>query len=521
MASSYEPVNHLDEGTHTQIQQIIDAHEGTLDVPHVVTLDDADEYAGTFTNTGTGTKALHVVGNMLVDGSIENEGGPVYNVVSYGADESGATFSDSAIAAAIADIPSYGGKLYFPAGVYKVNGAITFDKPGTIVGDGLIASIIDSYSATADVITLIPATGYTAKVEGLAIRKQVTATDGAGIRLTSSGDGINMPTIEHCAIQHQYYGVRADKAVGITINGCYIAENLNSGLYLQNTTNVDSGDHAISNCIFANVAAISGSDVAIRQLSSGGLKISNNKFIGFTDQYHLSLAAGASTGVLVIDGNSFEGQGTSTHSNIRFDNSSGGSLWVYSIISNNEFGCLGPEASLIIGTAGGWLDTMIVSGNTFQVAGTKCISLAGGSHIYIHGNNIFGQGGSSVAFEVGAGVSHLHIGRNHIRGITTLLSGATPEIMEPCVQYGTTTSVTNTVYGALYSTPDITVTFPVAYRTAPKVTASCEGNGGAYNGAVGVAIKSVSVSQFVCSLVGITNGVTLTLHWSAYGDESI
>jgi hypothetical protein len=72
-----------------------------------------------------------------------------FNVLDYGAKGDGVTDDYAAIMLAVADIPTTGGKLYFPAGIYLSSGAIVAsNRPISIIGDGMGVSVLQFTSAT-------------------------------------------------------------------------------------------------------------------------------------------------------------------------------------------------------------------------------------------------------------------------------------------------------------------------------------------------------------------------------------
>src|SRR5262249_54923079 len=89
--------------------------------------------------------------------------GGVFNVKSYGAVGNGSTDDTTAITNAISAIPSAGGVLYFPAGIYKVTSGFTISKPIMIIGEGgsgpqdnstVAPSTINFSSATGTLFTV-------------------------------------------------------------------------------------------------------------------------------------------------------------------------------------------------------------------------------------------------------------------------------------------------------------------------------------------------------------------------------
>lgn len=75
------------------------------------------------------------------------------SVRDFGAMGDGIADDTAAINAGIAAMPAAGGRLYFPAGIYRVVGTVTLSKPGVYYGDGQ-ATVIRAASAAADVFAV-------------------------------------------------------------------------------------------------------------------------------------------------------------------------------------------------------------------------------------------------------------------------------------------------------------------------------------------------------------------------------
>lgn len=94
--------------------------------------------------TGTGTPGL-TFGNPVALSSpvtgFEDKGGQVFNVKAYGAVGDGVTDDSAALTAAYNALPSTGGVIFFPAGIYKITSTYIFTKPVALKGTGN-ASII-------------------------------------------------------------------------------------------------------------------------------------------------------------------------------------------------------------------------------------------------------------------------------------------------------------------------------------------------------------------------------------------
>jgi Pectate lyase superfamily protein len=85
------------------------------------------------------------------------------NVVSYGADPTGAADSTAAIQTAINALPATGGVLYLPAGTYKVSGTVTCTTvPVYFLGDGCWATTLE-FAGTGDCVRIYDPVTYSSR----------------------------------------------------------------------------------------------------------------------------------------------------------------------------------------------------------------------------------------------------------------------------------------------------------------------------------------------------------------------
>lgn len=156
----------------------------------------------------------------------------VYNVKAYGAKGDGVTDDTAAIQAAINAVPSGGGIVLLPPGVYLVS-TVTLPSNVTLQGSGPSATFIRGSSATADIIQINTATAVT--VQSLAVNNVLgTRTSGTGLHITSCrevritdvdvyGQGIGIvvdgaSTTEIYIERGVYGGITATSGIGIWIN---------------------------------------------------------------------------------------------------------------------------------------------------------------------------------------------------------------------------------------------------------------------------------------------------------------
>jgi hypothetical protein len=171
---------------------------------------------------------------------------------------------------------------------------------------------------------------------------------------------------QHCAI-----AARMGNAANWTLHDCnFSAAGLSgaTGIYVANPVTPDSGDSTIyGNLISGNGATGS---VGISQVSSGGLRIENNKIIHWTYGYLMQLAAGVATSDLIIVGNSIEHSMTAA---VTF-NKNAGATFGNVVIVGNQIGTNTPTGIWNAGGAG-WLQGVGIVAN--RLNSTTNISMAG------------------------------------------------------------------------------------------------------------------------------------------------
>lgn len=333
-----------------------------------------------------------------------------FNVKSdFGAVGDNSTDDTAAIQAACNAISS-GGIIYFPPGTYKVTGAITISAGGRLVGAGRALSIIATTSGTANVFTV----SATAAVsfEKLQITSGVVRSAGAGIQFTHGTTENVGSTVDDCIIGNQFRGLHFLRAQQWKVSKCYIADSYSIGVYVQNTYNVDSGDSSITESTFDNSRG--GTTYALFQGSGGGLRFCNNKILSHTYGVFFDLESAATTGILLIEGNSIEGQ-TTTAIDVENANSNGG--FTHVIIKGNQIS--GAANGVVTSGGSDFLNSVIIEGNSISVSsGGTCVSLSRGIKVYVGGNVYIGNGGSPIGLIAGSQISNLMFGTDVSQGIS-------------------------------------------------------------------------------------------------------
>lgn len=231
---------------------------------------------------------------LTLGGSIGMKG-PIYDVTAYGADKTGATASDAAIASAIAAIPSTGGALYFPFGAYIVNSPIVINKPMVVYGDVLYSGV-SSTSATNSVFQVTQGQSGQVIFRHLNIDKTAAgqpSTAGYGIDFTPTGgtDFVAAPVVEHCRIANQWIGLNFKRAISARVLFNSFAEQRSASVQFDYDVNPwGGGDHFLMGNFFSN--GYIGTTVGVQILGGAGFTIALNKFIGYQVQCALNVQNG-------------------------------------------------------------------------------------------------------------------------------------------------------------------------------------------------------------------------------------
>ena len=286
------------------------------------------------------------------------------NVKAYGAVGDGVADDTNAINAAIAAAATLGRTVWFPSGTYIVSAALTaITQPVALEGearDGASAkgARIAFTSGSATMLT----TSATISIKNLVFLGLVavgSVTTSKAIRLT----GGTYSVVENCTVAGFGTNLELSGAIAVSIrNNSFISAKV-WNVFIENTAIPDAGDHTITGNVFDTDTA-SGwvAAAAIRIESSGGCKISSNKFLRHTRQLDVAPADGATVTVLTVTGNSFQQGGGSEQVRIKAKNTTG--TYTESVISGNEFaaqaGSGTATCNILVGTGAA---NVTISGN--------------------------------------------------------------------------------------------------------------------------------------------------------------
>lgn len=135
--------------------------------------------------------------------------GPWLSAKDFGAEGDGKTDDTAALRKAIAAVPAAGGRLFFPAGSYRITGELTLTHPIDVEGAGEESTWIEVDMPAGDVIR-VAAGGV--HLRSLGFRAKVKRVGGAYVNFTPQG---NQSSLEHFEMHGPFVGV--NMASGATL----------------------------------------------------------------------------------------------------------------------------------------------------------------------------------------------------------------------------------------------------------------------------------------------------------------
>jgi len=341
----------------------------------------------------SGLLTTSAVARAVVPASRTGSGG-VQDVRAHGALGDGTTPDDAAFQAAVDALPESGGTIHIPPGTYLRTGTTnTRGKPILFAGSGKGSTFLKVAHSHNDI--LLHSGTESCDFRDFTFFSTQQRTGGAYIKIDpGNGKIAYSSTIERVRTYGHYVGIDLVRCSDTRIRDCPMIGNAGSYacVLTRNLTNPDSGDNSISGCFFSGAGG-----AGVRQESSGGLRLTDNKFNGLVEGFVLSPQSdGRSTSILLIQGNSFE---NASKRGILLERGNGKSIFTYGIISNNEFG-YSPVGIEIIAIGDTFYD-FIISDNIFAVPdnGTGII-MNGGNTFSVKGNIFDGIKESGLAIKL-------------------------------------------------------------------------------------------------------------------------
>ena len=198
------------------------------------------------------------------------------------------------------------GQPYIPSAHWRYSATVTVACPMMVKGDGRYNTILESTNTTQIGFNVTTSLSTTFEDLQFAPAAGVTPSGGSFVQFAVSG-GNNLESSFHRVLFNSYWhAVDFLQAAHWVINDCTFYGNVagSVALDISNTFNVDAGDSTVSDSFLGGYAA---NTQGIIYRSSGGLRLSNNKYVGLTTDVTVALASGAVTSDLLIDGGSMEG----------------------------------------------------------------------------------------------------------------------------------------------------------------------------------------------------------------------
>lgn len=458
---------------------------------------------------------------------VNASGSSTANVLDYGALASNSPGDAATNTTAFQAAFNTGKLVYVPKGIYYVNPGITTTGPG-MVGDGPKASLIAvSGSFSTNVITWNGVGGpgvYGPMFRDFTLQTNVySQTAGALLSVYPSSGEVQGTYVENCFFNSGYDGLAMNACPYFKVIGCTFNNASRAGLFVQNVIDVDSGDAAVTSCNFgAGFYSSDQEQSGILQYSSGGLKITNSKFLGGNHGYFMNaVLPSKGVGDLLISNCSIE---TNQFAGIKLRRKSGSYGWGGIVISGNQIGTPQPaEATnswcFIANDASGFINDLVISGNTFGVHNSNnSLGIDYNQDIYITANKFYAVGGSpsSAGISIGPSTLYCRVDYNDYRNFPTPVNASSSSVWGTgWNQKGLATGiVSNSSYGSLYI-GSVAVTFPQVFPPSaiPNVSVTIAGGSG---GGVSAWVQNVTNTGFNLYVIAVNNGVNSTdVFWCA------
>jgi Pectate lyase superfamily protein len=336
-------------------------------------------------------------------------------VTDYGAVCNGSTDDTTAIQAAINQAVTIGGGIVrLPVGSCASTGTLSITGTMTLQGSGRASSALFGTGGVAQQQITI-STNAPVYLRDFTLTTTSTKTGGWGIQVNGTGGSPenDESEFENLLINGQVTGLDFETAAYWTVRDCIFGPSVNPGnqVVIRNTTTPDAGNSKFIHNFF--VGGPSGMVDLIWQ-SSGGLRIIDNYFLGngtASTGIFINALSPVSTGIIVINGNTFDGP---TSSAITITTGAGSVLTNIPITGNTFDGSPTNHISINQGTSS-TLGGISITGNTLIANSSSVvgISIPTVGSVAITGNVIVG---GTTAINLGSGVASGVVTSNLVSG---------------------------------------------------------------------------------------------------------
>ncbi len=311
-----------------------------------------------------------------------------------------------------------GGRIYMPAGIYRVAGPLTNTEAIYVYGDGRRRTLIRKTTTTGNLFTIT--TDEPCVFRDFSITTSGTPTAGAYF----SVDGGSASTLNKFSRFYNlrlgtfYDGISFLDAKGFRIRDCRFVDGFHVGIDVSRSGSLepDNGDSMIYGCGF-DTSKTANTTYAIRQFASGGLRVIGNKFLRHDFQYSGQHGVNDGTSVLLLNSNSFENP---IVTNIAISENGGGSM-AKVVITGNQITANGTSYGMNIQDIRG----LTIGSNEMQLgsSATAAIFLQDVTAFMIAPNNIDGNS-SGVGISLNAGCLDGEVAVQNFKALTTNISNS-------------------------------------------------------------------------------------------------
>lgn len=281
-------------------------------------------------------------------------------------------------------LPSDGGAILIPPGIYTATTGAVFTKDVLLIGSGMLNTSFRTADADLTIITT------SARIRARDMEFRFSGTNGTqstcrGI-LSTGGYG---PVLQDVNFSLFATGLEFTGAWAVKLNRCRFWDQRYYGLKIANASSPDQGDHDIVACEFSN-SQYPTTAIAIYWASSGGFKMTGGKILEHAYAFLAEPANGIATSILKFVNVSIEGSRTG---GIRIARASGNGTVGKIQVNGCQFAIT--EGAKIISLGGGASDA-VIDGNV------------------IHGSSSAGKYGIYIEDDYGGGGL---IGANHFMSV--------------------------------------------------------------------------------------------------------
>jgi hypothetical protein len=358
------------------------------------------------------------------------------NVVTVGADNTGAHDSTSFIATAITQAGN--GIVYFPAGTYLVSGLISTGANCSFVGDGSSSTTITTNNPSSGILSL---TGFGNRVQDLNFQASVVQSGGYFITMGGTGQVVERVTMNNFSSGINFTG-NTGTIVGVSMaqTGGVLPSSLGYGININNNNGggilwmdriLMNGEHAGGGASYAaagiNINACPNVLISNSEIISMGQQLAMYTAVGgiidsvwaINTGFDNGAGSPSNSGIVISSAGSvqrckFTNCWTSSHPSQAFliQTSGSGVVQAITISSHESYGNTGPGLQVLGNVSG-----LIVNGSTFAQNGYGILIGAGVSDFTLEGNQCGAYGGwagnSVNGILVSSGASNRYIVTNN------------------------------------------------------------------------------------------------------------